>query len=273
MLHFTIVLHKVRKSWIDPISKCTFLCICRYAVSLKEVCTSHRDFYLSYDEETQTFNLKKNHPYYYQVQQQLLVTKRKFALFMVYIENDVAVVYVPEDIPLCNEIKIRSQFYFREVLLPQLVSDYFYASHKAVTMMEELSVIEVDTPTSNPQASASQSPAFQAQDAHNNVETAMTNLSIPSFYCICQRNLPGEATVNCRNLNCIVKVFHKCCIIPNRIRFGPNWTCKNCLSDEKKSKKSKDKENQTSNSVNAKRLPKTNLDQRNTTRKPLHCKN
>ncbi|KZS21144.1 Uncharacterized protein APZ42_011999, partial [Daphnia magna] len=217
----------------------------RYAVSLKEVCTSHKDFYLSYDEETQVFNLKKNHPYYYQVQQQLLVTKRKFALFMVYIENDVAVVYVPEDILLCNEIRIRSQFYFREVLLPQLVSDYFYASHQVVTMMEEHSVIEVNTPVSNSQACASQSPVFQAQYAHNNVETAMTNLieneatvghvnmeedinvqtgnqtalnTSHSFYCICQQHLPGEETVICRNVNCIIKVFHKCCIIPQRIR-------------------------------------------------------
>ncbi|KZR96464.1 Uncharacterized protein APZ42_009179, partial [Daphnia magna] len=55
--------------------------------------------------------------------------------------------------------------------------------------------------------------------------------------------------------------------------FGPKWICKNCLSDEKKAKKSNDKENQTSSSVNAKRLPKTNLDLTHTTRKPLNYKN
>ncbi len=59
----------------------------------------------------------------------MLVTRTKYGLLvMVYIEKDVAVVFVPRDEALCNEIRIRSLF-FRQVLLPQLVSGHFYAGH------------------------------------------------------------------------------------------------------------------------------------------------
>jgi hypothetical protein len=98
--------------------------------------------------------------------------------------------------------------------------------------------------------------------------------SSDSFYCICQQNRPGEDIVVCRNVNCIVKVFHKSCIVPKRVRFGQKWLCKQCLSDEKKEKKSIGKENQPRSTVNAKRLPNSNTNPvTSKTRKPLQSRN
>jgi hypothetical protein len=63
---------------------------------------------------------------------------------MVYNEKDVAVVYVPENKEICNEIRIRSKFYFNQGLLPQLVSDHFYASHHLKSVIEDDSVTQVE---------------------------------------------------------------------------------------------------------------------------------
>ena len=98
--------------------------------------------------------------------------------------------------------------------------------------------------------------------------------SSDSFYCICQQNRPGEDIVVCRNVNCIVKVFHKSCIVPKRVRFGQKWLCKHCLSDEKKEEKSIGKENQQRSTVNTKRLPNSNTNPvTSKTRKPLQSRN
>lgn len=228
------------------------------------------------------------------MQQQLLVTKRTFA-FMVYIEKDVAVVYVPENKELCNEIRIRSKFYFNQVLLPQLVSDHFYASHHLKSVIEDNSVIQVEMAVVHSQNVSS--PVSQHHSVHHVPVIVMPNVisgpvTIPqsnllednrlvnrenerssnSFYCICQQNRPGEDIVVCRNVNCIVKVFHKSCIVPKRVRFGQKWLCKQCVSDEKKEKKSIGKENQQRSTVNAKRLPNSNTNPvPSKTRKPLQC--
>ena len=90
---------------------------------------------------------------------------------------------------------------------------------------------------------------------------------IPSFsndfLCICQPRKHGEETVTCANVNCIVKVFHKCCVVPKRVRWN-NWHCKTCALEKRKALKQpkvkltskKDKENLASKKVNSKtRLP------------------
>ena len=271
----------------------------RYAESLKDVCLEgHKEFPLVYNYSTADFDLKKDHPHYFQVQQQMLVTKRQFCLYMMYIENDVAVVYVPIDVNVCQEITVRARFYFSQVLLPQLVANVFYANQPVRTQIIETQVIEIlpqqdsnpivppltpvqtttpakqiqnpltppDTPPDTPvQYHITPPDTPQDTPVQYHITPPATPIPHNAFYCTCQK-YNDEPTVTCRNVNCIVKIFHKACIVPPRKRFGKNWQCKTCALAQKKAKRQEDKENRPpartaskkprSTTVNARRLPK-----------------
>jgi hypothetical protein len=51
---------------------------------------------------------KKKHPYYFQVQHQMMVTNRNFCIFMAFIESDVAVILVPIDAKVVEVIKSKT---------------------------------------------------------------------------------------------------------------------------------------------------------------------
>lgn len=93
---------------------------------------------------------------------------------MVYIEKDVAVVYVPANKELCNEIRIRSKFYFNQVLLPQLVSDHYYASYRFKSVIEDNSVIQVEMAVVNSQNVSS--PVCQHHSVHQVPVIVMPNV-------------------------------------------------------------------------------------------------
>lgn len=259
---------------------------CRFAKSWKEVCTSNPQFYLKYDGTKDEFDIDKSHPYNYQMQHQMLVTRTQFALLMLYIEKDVVVVYVPRDEALCNEIRIRSQFYFREVLLPQLISGHFYANHSSPSQIAE-NVNEIEL-SLNFQTHQNESSGIQVPIVETIRDVISTPIQVPvipceqmtqeptlehnsnSFYCYCNQYKESEATVVCNNINCIIKIFHKSCIIQKRVRFSPKWQCKNCLSEKKKAKKNENKENAHSKKVSSRnRLPNI----QSQTRKPLQSIN
>lgn len=93
---------------------------------------------------------------------------------MVYIEKDVVVVYVPANKELCNEIRIRSKFYFNQVLLPQLVSDHYYASYRFKSVIEDNSVIQVEMAVVNSQNVSS--PVCQHHSVHQVPVIVMPNV-------------------------------------------------------------------------------------------------
>ena len=108
--------------------------------------SKNSSFYLKYDPITDVFDIDKKHPYYYQMQQQIFVTKTNYALLVVGIEKDLAVVFVPRNEDLCDEIRIRCKFYFRQVIMPQLMSRHFYANHPARTPISDNLLIDIEMP-------------------------------------------------------------------------------------------------------------------------------
>jgi hypothetical protein len=95
---------------------------------LSEVAESHSDFFLSFNQDGDAFSLKKNHPYHYQIQQQMIVTGSLFGVLLVFIECDIAVVYVPVENEACCEIKSKINTYMFKVMLSQLGSGNFEKS-------------------------------------------------------------------------------------------------------------------------------------------------
>jgi hypothetical protein len=71
---------------------------------------------------------KKKHLYYYQIQQQMIVTGSLFGVLIVLIEFAIAEVYVSVDKEVCCEIKSKINSYMFKVTLSQLISEYFVKS-------------------------------------------------------------------------------------------------------------------------------------------------
>lgn len=92
-----------------------------------DVIQSRNDFYLLPNTEfpEYSFVLRTTHPYYYQVQQQMLVPNSSYCLFMVYTDVEIAISLVTRDEVVCLEIKEKRQKFFAEVLLPKMVAEWF----------------------------------------------------------------------------------------------------------------------------------------------------
>jgi len=69
--------------------------------------------------------LKITHPYYYQVQCQLLVCEKEFCDFIVWTEVDVHAERIGVDSELCSKILNKSKLFFLNAILPELVGKLF----------------------------------------------------------------------------------------------------------------------------------------------------
>lgn len=207
----------------------------RDELSLSEVATSNKDFYLSFHPESGEFSLKRNHPYYYQVQHQMLVTDRKFAIFMSFIENDVAVLYVPVDLVVCEEIKNKCNDYMEKVMLPQLLAEYFIKPN-----VEKKKVTLIAEPEINPN---------NTKVCDHDYAAPLPPIPVPSqsFYKICCQNEAKsiEEVVTCSVPECFIKTYHKSCAQPQRQRYTARWKCKTCDSNLRKIKRKSQVESQT----------------------------
>lgn len=204
-------------------------CSWKYRDSLKlsEVAESNSDFFLSFNPDSKVFSLKNNHPYYYQIQQQMIVTGSLFGVLLVYIECDIAIVYIPIDEITCSEIKSKISSYMYKVMLPQLICENFVKSEwERVNICSGVSLEVVIQSES----------CVVDSEVQRSAETSHSN------YLLCCQNLSKdrEETVVCANIDCIIGTFHKSCIIPPRKRFGPNWNCRTCACDAKKVTKNKE---------------------------------
>ena len=76
----------------------------------------------------ETLELSKSHSYYYQVQCQLLVTGKDFCDFIVWTKEDFFLERISKDPIRCLEITEKSQHFFQNVILPELVGKIYTRS-------------------------------------------------------------------------------------------------------------------------------------------------
>ena len=69
-----------------------------------------------------TNKMKTTHDYYYQVQMQMMVTKRSYCDFFVWSKKDHFLIRVQQDEHLCLELKNKYKKVFEDVILPELVT-------------------------------------------------------------------------------------------------------------------------------------------------------
>ena len=220
---------------------------------LKDVAQKNKDFFLNYDPEglIYKFSLKHNHPYFYQVQTQMIVTETKFCFFMVYTDVDTVVAFVAKDPEVCDEIKTKSDSFFTNVLLPQMLSNWFVKPNYQpaiipVQVLEDDEILEDyaqqlddSTPTINIISSSSLSdPQPSTSRAVPNATDQPSQPTIGrTLYNCCSDGDRNSPTAECANIDCLVKVYHKSCVKPARKNFGKNWKCKPCVDLAKKQNK------------------------------------
>ena len=71
------------------------------------------------------FNLKKNHPYWYQVQTQLFCTGLNFAHFILWTPTDIVIDSVVKDPNFLSAHMNVLSFYFKNIVLPEILGKYY----------------------------------------------------------------------------------------------------------------------------------------------------
>ncbi|KAH3709720.1 uncharacterized protein LOC127857083 [Dreissena polymorpha] len=147
-------------------------------------------------------SLNKAHAYYYQVQLQMGITNKDMTYFVVWTTKDIFVEKIAFNRMLFDEICAKSEQFFRNAILPELVGKvYTTLQHDTVTVSVPIDIVR--------------SPLKEKQ----------TNQS-EQLYCICNQVEFGRM-IGCDNSTCAIEWFHYGCV---NIESAPKgkWYCSVC---------------------------------------------
>lgn len=103
---------------------------CPYASRYSEI-TPETVPYLYYDDNGQ-LSLKKKNIYYYQVQGQLYVTKRRYCNFIVYTFKDLKVVYIDKDDTFIDEMVQKLDLFYNGFFKQAIINKYFFKDYNSI---------------------------------------------------------------------------------------------------------------------------------------------
>jgi len=138
-------------------------------------------------------NLKNNHPYFYQVQTQMLICGVNYADFVIWSPNNYHIECININHKLCNEIIIKSKWFFYEAILPELLGRF-------VTTNADKNLVS----TTNQQSFIGQ--------------------VYP--YCMCKTDKGGKMLM-CSQEGCLNLWYHYTCLGIKR-KPNKNWKCSTC---------------------------------------------
>lgn len=207
----------------DGIVQCTCCgkgCVeikCKYRdTTVEEACNSgDKNFCLEIvDGELQ---LKKDHPYYKQVQMQIFVTDAEYCDFVVWTLKDCVVLRVAPDPQLWSALLKKAQQFFECVCLPELVSCYFTWGARQAPLAE-ISVPERKRPCKTSKTVSEKS---------RKKETAV------KLWCFCRGPESKDDMVACDNQNCPIVWFHLSCVdLQHATAKEDFWICSRCSSQK-----------------------------------------
>ena len=87
--------------------------------------------YLYLDENTGLFALDKSHNYYFQIQGQLFITRKKVCLLIVYTFKDMAVIQISRDDAFIDTMNANLELFFNDYFKPALLEKFFYRNYVA----------------------------------------------------------------------------------------------------------------------------------------------
>lgn len=171
--------------------KCPFKC--------KEKCPTElaktdNKFCMFYDKSDNKYYLKRDHDYYYQIQLQMLLSKREACYFMVYGYKHYLIEVVQIDPAfLAEKVDIAKKFYVFAIL-PELIGHWYSKTHI---------------------------PLPQIKNKENTVENV----------CTCETNVDSEI-ITCADKSCVVKKYHISCLGIEYVT-KKKWFCPYCSRKSK----------------------------------------
>lgn len=168
---------------------------------VRDAARKDKDFALCVDHDSGELKMKTNHAYYFQMQVQMLVTKRSFGFFVCYTTKDTQYVTVHYDSHFIETLLSPARDFFVQVMLPELVAKHFTRQFKSVEKID----------SNHPKSC----------DEGNNASY------LP---CICQKSDENLQTLRCSNEECVIKMFHVQCILKmlKRKTLPRVFTCSDC---------------------------------------------
>lgn len=143
--------------------------------------------------------LKRKHPYYYQIQLQIFVTKRSYCDFVVWTEEELHVERIALDEDLMTEVLPKAETFYKLCILPELLGKWF----TRVQPGKEQTLLQLD--------------------AEENDDGS---------WCNCKENKGGKM-IGCDNKTCTVKWYHLECVNLSSAPRG-TWLCPACQCSKRK---------------------------------------
>lgn len=172
--------------------------------------------HLNYLERTNEgrYFLKRDHPYYYQVQTQLGVTGKELCFFVVWTNKNIHVERIVFDENFYSEICSKTKILFDSVILPELVAKL--TSRNRVLQ---------------PNVTLNQIPVVgEGTDKQSNVRGEENEK-----WCYCGEGEHGKM-IACDDENCELQWFHLGCVGLTKAPRG-KWYCNECKPLKRKQKK------------------------------------
>ena len=146
--------------------------------------------------------LKRQHPYYYQIQMSLFVTDRQYCDLFVWCPNASHLERITKDNELWTEMSKKASDFHVKCVMPELLGHYF-TQKQVLKPVPAASVV-------------SQSSGLDNSTDSDNVK-----------YCICAGTDDGRKMIMCESENCSKMWFHMACLKLKRVPKG-KWLCKDC---------------------------------------------
>lgn len=164
-------------------------------------------------KDDDTWMLKRDHSYYYQVQTQLHVCRLSYGDFVVWSKDGILVERILKDNDFFDSHMGAVKHFFIYGILPEIVGKWY--SRKPVADADGV----VQMPTMSEESEENNG---QQQDDHT------------KSWCYCNQPEFGEM-IMCDNKSCTIKWFHFDCL---RLRHAPKgkWYCPSCAKLSKYSK-------------------------------------
>ncbi|XP_033747952.1 uncharacterized protein LOC117332971 [Pecten maximus] len=143
--------------------------------------------------------LKKQHPYYYQVQTQIHLCGKEYADFVVWTEREVHIERIEPDNELWEEIKEKAASFHAMAIMPELVGKFYSRINTAPLL-----------------------------SLRNDGESNLADANRQDIYCFCQQG-ETDTMVACDNQNCNYQWFHLSCLKLTKSKLPKGkWFCPDC---------------------------------------------
>lgn len=109
--------------------------------SIIEVKCPYTNRYLEINEKTVPYletdidnnlQLKRNHPYFYQIQGQLYVTKRKSCILLIFTFKEIIAIQIERDEEFISTMIGKLDEFYKEFLEPAVINKYVFKNYKAI---------------------------------------------------------------------------------------------------------------------------------------------